>query len=98
MLVILAYAPLPEPSVIVRLVLSLAGAVFGIASAAASVNLAKATLDRDDAVVRAIARARSLCKTSPTDVVIAGDPGLEMMLNGRVVATPFQTSFLVRHG
>ena len=98
MLVVLAHAPLPDPSRIARVALSLAGAVFAIVSAVASVLLAKETLARDDAGVRAIARARSLCKTSTTDVVIAGDPGVEMMLNGRVVATPFQTSYLVRHG
>ncbi len=98
MLVVLAYAPLPDPSRIARVVLSVAGAAFAIASAAASVILAKETLARDDASVRAIARVRGLCKTSTTDVVVAGDPGVEMALNGRVVATPFQTTYLVRHG
>jgi hypothetical protein len=98
MLVVLAHTPLPEPSRIGHLVLSLAGAVLAVASAVASVSLSREVLARDDAGVAAIARARELCKPSPTSVIIAGDPGLEMMIEGRVVDTPFQTSFLVRHG
>ncbi|MEO6420085.1 MAG: hypothetical protein ABIP39_11785, partial [Polyangiaceae bacterium] len=98
MLVVLGFTPLPEPSRIGRLVLALAGVTLAVASAVASVGLAREVLARDDAGVAGIARVRALCMASPASVIVAGDPGVELMLNGRVVETPFQTSFLVRHG
>lgn len=46
----------------------------------------------------AIARTRSTCGAGDKDVIVADEPGLERMLNGRIVATPFQTTHLARRG
>ena len=42
--------------------------------------------------------ARRACGAAPGDIVLADEPGLELMLNGRLVATPFQMTHLVRQG
>lgn len=47
---------------------------------------------------RAIAAARETCGAAPGEVVLADEPGLERMLDGRVVATPFQSTHLARRG
>lgn len=47
---------------------------------------------------RAVAEARSTCGAPPASVVLADEPGLERMLNGRVIATPFQSTHLARRG
>jgi hypothetical protein len=44
----------------------------------------------------AIAKTRVTCGAGAEDVVLADEPGLERMLNGRIVATPFQTTHLAR--
>jgi hypothetical protein len=46
----------------------------------------------------AIAKTRATCGAGAKDVVLADEPGIERMLNGRIVATPFQTTHLVRRG
>lgn len=47
---------------------------------------------------RAVAEARALCGSGARDVVIADEPGLELMLDGRIVQTPFQSTHLARAG
>ncbi len=47
---------------------------------------------------RAINDARDVCNAAPNDVVIADEPGLELMMNGRITATPFQFTHLARRG
>ena len=42
--------------------------------------------------------ARAACGAGPRDVVIADEPGLEVMLNGRLVSTPFQMTHLIERG
>ncbi|HEV3192963.1 MAG TPA: hypothetical protein VGY54_20795, partial [Polyangiaceae bacterium] len=46
----------------------------------------------------AIGRVRARCGAAPSDLVLAESPGLEMMLDGRVIETPFQMTHLVRRG
>lgn len=46
----------------------------------------------------AIAKVRATCGAGEKDLVVADEPGLERMLNGRIVATPFQTTHLARRG
>jgi hypothetical protein len=50
------------------------------------------------AYARLVAAARDVCGARPDDVVLANHPGLEMMLNGRVLSTPFQLTHLWRRG
>ncbi len=43
-------------------------------------------------------RVRATCSPGVDEVILADEPGLELMLNGRVVATPFQLTHLARRG
>ncbi len=45
-----------------------------------------------------VATARSVCGARPGDIVLADEPGLELMLNGRIIGTPFQMTHLARDG
>lgn len=45
-----------------------------------------------------VASARASCGARPSDVILADEPGLELMMNGRIVATPFQSTHLARRG
>jgi hypothetical protein len=54
----------------------------------------------DDARVHAglVRNARALCTAGADEIVIADEPGLELMLNGRIITTPFQMTHLARRG
>lgn len=54
------------------------------------------TLDRQRAAT--LANVRASCGASPADLVLADEPGLELMMNGRIVQTPFQATHLSRRG
>jgi hypothetical protein len=43
-------------------------------------------------------RVRATCTPGVDEVILADEPGLELMLNGRVVTTPFQMTHLARRG
>jgi hypothetical protein len=45
-----------------------------------------------------IARARTACGARAGEIVLADEPGLELMLNRRVVTTPFQMTHLAWSG
>ncbi len=45
-----------------------------------------------------VQKVRRTCVRGPDEVILADEPGLELMLDGRVVATPFQLTHLVRGG
>jgi hypothetical protein len=53
-------------------------------------------IDREQA--NFMAHARTDCGARDGEIVLADAPGLELMLNGRIVTTPFQMSHLVRRG
>ena len=46
----------------------------------------------------ALDRVRAECGAAPTDIVLGEHPGIEMMLDGRVIETPFQMTHLLRRG
>lgn len=46
----------------------------------------------------AIAAAKVACKRTQEDLVIADEPGLELMFDGRIVQTPYQSTHLARAG
>lgn len=46
----------------------------------------------------AIANARATCGAGEKDIVLADEPGLERMFNGRIVQTPFQSTHRARAG
>ena len=66
----------------------------GIASVKSATKEIGLSFQRADA----IAKTRTTCGAGPNDVVLADEPGLERMFNGRIVATPFQTTHLARRG
>jgi hypothetical protein len=45
-----------------------------------------------------IARARRTCGAGPGDLVIAPDVGIEYAMNGRILTTPFEITYLARRG
>jgi hypothetical protein len=47
---------------------------------------------------RALSRAREVCGATPTDVILGDETGIELALDGRIVATPFQMTHLARRG
>jgi hypothetical protein len=45
-----------------------------------------------------VRNTRALCSAGPDEIVMADEPGLELMLNGRILTTPFQMTHLARRG
>lgn len=66
----------------------------GIASVKSATKEIGLSFQRADA----IAKTRATCGAGEKDVILADEPGLERMLNARIVATPFQTTHLARRG
>ena len=66
----------------------------GVASVKSATKEIALSFQRSDA----IAKTRATCGAGERDVVLADEPGIERMLNGRIVATPFQTTHLARRG
>jgi hypothetical protein len=71
-----------------------------VALAIIACNAAASGKGAREAFVRrdAIARVRGECGARASDLVLADHPGLEMMLDDRVLETPFQLTHLVREG
>lgn len=96
--IVLARADVPPLSARGRTVL--AGACVlqalwtGIASVKSAVKETGLAFER----AQAVADARAICEVPESGVVLADEPGLERMLNGRVIATPFQSTHLARRG
>jgi hypothetical protein len=94
--VVLARADLPRPrSALVAAALALAQVAW---DDVASVRSAIERVPRDRAAASLVANARLVCGADPGDVVIADEPGLELMVDRRVVQTPFQSTHLARRG
>jgi len=66
----------------------------GVATVRSSIEAI--AVDQEQAAL--MARARVDCGAREGDLVAADDPGYEVMLNGRIVTTPFQMTHLVRRG
>jgi hypothetical protein len=47
---------------------------------------------------RALDRAREVCGAQPDDLVLGDETGIELALDNRIVATPFQMTHLARRG
>jgi len=96
--VVLARADLPRASPGAKLAFFTAAFVqaawTGVASVKSSVEHVREAATRA-AVLRDV---RATCGAREADVVIADEPGLELMMNGRIVATPFQATHLARRG
>ena len=97
--VLVAFARFPTPervrqSVVVAAACAAQLAWNGVASAKASLR------GIPDAKARAavLATAREACGAGPDGVIVADEPGLELVLDGRMIQTPFQTTHLVRRG
>lgn len=57
-----------------------------------------AAVARASSQAELIAGARARCGVATTTIVLADEPGLELVLNGRAIQTPFQMAHLVRAG
>lgn len=85
-------APLP------RAALALAGVVQMAWITVASMRSATEEIGfaRDRAAL--VAHARETCGAGPGTSIVSDEPGIELMLDGRILGTPFQTTHLVRRG
>jgi hypothetical protein len=65
-----------------------------------AVNTTGSLVGIDTAIKRrhALDRVRAECGAAPTDLVMAEHPGYEVMLNGRLLETPYQMTHLARSG
>ncbi len=95
---IMAHVPIPRVRpwdlAVTRWLVALLSLAILAWNAAASLKAAR------EAFVRraAIARIRGECGAQASDLVLADHPGLEMMLDDRVLETPYQLTHLVRKG
>jgi hypothetical protein len=93
-LVLVARVDLPRPSLAFAFLACVQIAWNGTATLKGAI--AGIPLARERAAV--VANARAICGAGANDVILADEPGLELELNGRIVATPFQTTHRVRRG
>jgi hypothetical protein len=95
---VMAYVPVPRIRAWdfagVRWALAAAALTTLALNAVASLKGVHAAFARRDA----IARVRAECGARASDLVLGDQPGLEMMLDGRVLETPYQFTHLVRDG
>ena len=98
MLVVLSRVDLPQLTPQGRLVAAALGCLQATWNGAGSVTGAARAIPTAFARAEALDGVRSLCGAPRDAVILADEPGLELALNGRVIATPFQTTHLVRRG
>jgi hypothetical protein len=95
---LLGYAPVPDrlPAGQPGIRAALALVCFG----ALAVNAAGSLVALSTAVKRgaAVRRVRATCGAAPEDLVLGEHPGYEVMLNGRLLETPYQMTHLARSG
>jgi hypothetical protein len=99
MVAVAAQADVPRPSR-PALALGASGAMLlqAIWTGVATVRSSVEAIGEARVHARFVATARDVCGARPGEVVFANEPGLEMMLNGRVLSTPFQLTHLSRRG
>ncbi|AKV02767.1 hypothetical protein AKJ09_09430 [Labilithrix luteola] len=95
--IVLARADVPKLRV-PPLVLAIVALVQALWTGLASWNSAREHVPLDRARAATIANVRASCGAAPNDVVLADEPGLELMMNGRIVQTPFQATHSSRRG
>ncbi len=98
MLVVLSRADLPDASPRTRGAAALLAFVQVVWNGTGSVLGATRAVPAAFERAGALADVRRVCRATPEGVILADEPGLELALNGRVVATPFQTTHLARSG
>jgi hypothetical protein len=95
---VMAHVPIPRARLwdlaLTRWLLALFALAVMTWNAAASLKGARQAFVLRDA----IARVRGECGARASDLVLADHPGLEMMLDERVLETPYQLTHLVRKG
>ena len=96
--VALAHVPLPDLSRRGRLVVSLGLALQVLWTGVGSVRATIEALAVNAARSALLERARSVCKAGPDALVVADEPGIEMTLDGRLVAHPFPLTHVALAG
>ncbi len=98
-LIVMAHAPVPSLEGRARIAAASVAVVqalwTGVATIRSSLEQIFVVLPSED---RSLARARVLCNAGPGDVVLGDETGIELRLDGRIVATPFQMTHLARRG
>jgi hypothetical protein len=97
-LILLARTPRPAVSPIVRRWLSLAVAVQASVLAGVSGHASFEGATIAPLRLSLISRARQVCGAEAGDIVLAPDVGIEFMVNGRILTTPFEMTYLARAG
>jgi hypothetical protein len=64
----------------------------------AAIGSATSSIHDDRARAGALEAVGETCPRRAGEVVLADEPGIELMLNGRIVQTPFQATHLARRG
>jgi hypothetical protein len=81
--------PAPELSARARLALGFAVPFQALWTGVGSVRASLESIDANRAHARLLERARSVCGAAPDSLVVADEPGVEMTLDGRLIAHPF---------
>lgn len=90
--------PLPSLSARQRHLAACAMLMQIIWSSVASIHSTCENLQDDPSKSELVAHARRDCGIADSALVISDEPGVEWMLNGRLIQTPFQTTHLMRAG
>jgi hypothetical protein len=95
---LLGYAPIPAIPSWEQARFQTSAALFCLGALA--VNAAGSLIALNASVLRgaAVRRVRARCGAAPEDLVLAEHPGYEVMLNGRLLETPYQMTHLARSG
>jgi hypothetical protein len=96
--ILLARVPPPDLGPLARRAWPFAAAAQACALAAVSVHSSIEGARLAPGQSALIARARQICGAQPGDIVVAPDIGIEFMMNGRILTTPFQMTYLARAG
>jgi hypothetical protein len=96
--ILVARATAPHPSPTRRAALIAVAALQACLTAVVTVHSSFEAARLAPSQAAVIARARRLCEAEPGDIVLSPDVGIEYMMNGRILTTPFQMTYLARRG
>jgi hypothetical protein len=96
--ILVARAPVPRPSPSRRSTLILVAAIQAVVTASTGIRASVEAVWLAPRRASVVARARRICGAGPGDMVIAPDVGIEYAMNGRILTTPFEITYLARRG
>jgi len=96
--ILVARAPAPHPRPSRRSTLIMVAAIQAVVTAAIGIRASVDGVRLAPRRASFVARARRSCGTGAGDLVIAPDVGIEYAMNGRILTTPFEITYLARRG